>query len=372
MARRSVFRTDFWTALLAVVLSVWTLVIPAAATAAAPSRIMALGDSITGSPGCWRALLWQHMRNTGYTNVDFVGTLPAQGCGFTYDGENEGHGGFLATGIAGNNQLPGWLSATQPDIVLMHLGTNDVWNNIPAATILSAYSTLLGQMRASNPAMKVLVAKIIPMNPSGCGECAQRVVTLNNAIPGWAQSNSTTASPITVVDQWTGFSTSADTSDGVHPNSSTGIQKIESRWYPALTALLTPGTTPPPTGDTLVGTQSGRCLDVVGGTGLPTGAQVQLWDCTGQANQQWASTSANELRVGGTASCLAGSNQGTIVTIADCDGGSGQKWTLNTNRTITAAQSGLCLDANGQGTANGTRILLWTCNGQTNQQWAWR
>ena len=42
-------------------------------------RIMPLGDSITGSPGCWRALLWQDLTDAGYTNIDFVGTLPPAG-----------------------------------------------------------------------------------------------------------------------------------------------------------------------------------------------------------------------------------------------------------------------------------------------------
>ncbi|MDT7784332.1 MAG: mannan endo,4-beta-mannosidase [Pseudonocardiales bacterium] len=207
-------------------------------SAAAPTRIMTLGDSITGSPGCWRALLWRHLRDTGYTNVDFVGTLRAPGCGFAYDGENEGHGSYLATNIARDNQLPGWLNSTRPNVVLMHLGTNDVWNNIPAATILNAYTKLLGQMRANNPSMKLVVAKIIPMNPSGCPACGQRVIALNNAIPGWARANSTTASPITVVDQWTGFNTAADTTDGVHPSSTSGIQKMEKRWYPAVVSAL--------------------------------------------------------------------------------------------------------------------------------------
>ncbi|MEQ0564517.1 cellulase family glycosylhydrolase [Amycolatopsis sp. NEAU-NG30] len=220
------------------------VVMPApAGAAAAPTRVMALGDSITGSPGCWRALLWQHLQQTGHTDVDFVGTLPAPGCGVPYDGDNEGHGGFLATGIVRDNQLPGWLAATHPDIVLMHLGTNDVWNNIPASAILDAYTTLLGQMRAANPATKLIVAKIIPMNPANCSACGQRVVELNNAIPAWAQAHSTAASPITVVDQWTGFDTAADTTDGVHPNSTTGIQKMESRWYPALVAALGPSAT---------------------------------------------------------------------------------------------------------------------------------
>jgi len=32
-------------------------------------------------------------------------------------------------------------------------------------------------------------------------------------------------------------------------------------------------------------------------------------------------------------------------------------------------QSGLCLDANGAATANGTKLILWSCHGGTNQQW---
>ncbi|WP_306207940.1 cellulose binding domain-containing protein [Actinoplanes sp. RD1] len=202
--------------------------------AGSPVRIMPLGDSITGSPGCWRALLWQQLPAD---EVDFVGTLPGQGCGFAYDGENEGHGGYLATNIANQDLLPGWLAATDPDVVLMHLGTNDVWSNIAPATILAAFTKLVGQMRAANPAMRIIVAQIIPMNPSTCPECAQRVAALNAAIPAWAAGLTTAASPITVVDQWTGFDTATDTYDGVHPGDA-GNVKIAARWLPAVQAVL--------------------------------------------------------------------------------------------------------------------------------------
>lgn len=37
---------------------------------------------------------------------------------------------------------------------------------------------------------------------------------------------------------------------------------------------------------TVVGVQSGLCLDVTGG-GTANGTAVRLWTCTGQANQQW-------------------------------------------------------------------------------------
>jgi lysophospholipase L1-like esterase len=208
-----------------------------AAAAAEPVRIMPLGDSITGSPGCWRSLLWNRLQDAGHTDVDFVGTLGPQGCGQPHDGDNEGHGGALVTDVASRNQLPAWLAATRPDIVVMHFGTNDVWSNRSPEAVLAAYGTLVDQMRASNPDMKVLVAQIIPMNPATCGECAQRVVALNERIPAWARSKSTADSPVIAVDQWTGFDTASDTYDGVHPDAS-GDEKIAARWFPVLADLL--------------------------------------------------------------------------------------------------------------------------------------
>lgn len=227
---------------------------PQKAFAATPAvKIMPLGDSITGSPGCWRALLWANLQSAGYTNIDFVGTQPPQGCGITYDGDNEGHGGALATNIVSLNELPGWLSATNPDIVLMHLGTNDVWSSIATDTILAAYTTLIGQMRANNPKMKILVAQIIPMNPSGCTTCAQGVINLDAAIPAWAASITTAQSPVIAVDQWTGFDDATDTADGVHPNDA-GNQKIAAKWFPPLTAQLNTFGTPVPVTPTATGT----------------------------------------------------------------------------------------------------------------------
>jgi lysophospholipase L1-like esterase len=209
------------------------------ALAAAPVRIMPLGDSITGGPGCWRALLWQRLVATGYQDIDFVGTLPGGGCiTGAWDGDNEGHGGYQAINIATQDQLPGWLSTTRPDVVLMHLGTNDIWNHRPIPDILAAFTKLVGQMRAGNPDMRIIAAQIVPMNPPGCANCTGDVVTLNAAIPGWAAALSTARSPITVVDQWTGFDTVADTiGDGVHPDDS-GFARMADRWYPALTRVL--------------------------------------------------------------------------------------------------------------------------------------
>ena len=168
-----------------------------------------------------------------------------------YDGDNEGHGGYAATGIADQNQLPPWLAAARPDIVLMHLGTNDMWGNFrPTEIRIAAYTKLVGQMRANNPNMKILVAQIIPMNPSGCADVpparGRRSTTRSRAGP---PAQTTAQSPIIVVDQWTGFDTTTDTGDGVHPNDA-GFQKMADRWYPPLAAAPRRPTTrqprPPP------------------------------------------------------------------------------------------------------------------------------
>ncbi len=125
------------------------------------------------------------------------------------------------------------------------------------------------------------------------------------------------------------------------------------------------------TTSTVVGTGSGRCLDVPNAS-QTSGTQVELWDCNGGANQQWTSTAAGELRVYGS-SCLDASGQGTTpgtkAIIWTCTGGANQKWTLKSDGTIVGTQSGLCLDAIGNGTGNGTLIDLASCTGGGNQKW---
>ncbi len=126
-----------------------------------------------------------------------------------------------------------------------------------------------------------------------------------------------------------------------------------------------------PQAGTIVGGQSGRCVDLANTT---NGTQARLWDCNGSANQRWTYTASRTLTNG--TKCLDASGQGTAngtkTVIWDCHGGVNQQWNVNANGTITGVQSGLCLDASGNGTANGTLLHLWSCHGGTNQQWSIR
>lgn len=148
--------------------------------------------------------------------------------------------------------------------------------------------------------------------------------------------------------------------------------------YDAVLNLLngagSPSPTPPGTAFNLVGSGSGRCVDVPNSS-TANGTQVQLWDCHSGSNQRWTYTSSRQLMVYG-GKCLDASGQGTsngtAVIIWDCNGQANQQWNFNANGTITGVQSGLCLDAVGAATGNGTRVQLWACWGGTNQQWTRR
>ncbi|BFV60231.1 arabinofuranosidase catalytic domain-containing protein [Kitasatospora sp. CMC57] len=120
---------------------------------------------------------------------------------------------------------------------------------------------------------------------------------------------------------------------------------------------------------------AGKCLDVPNSS-TTAGAQLQIWSCSGQANQIWTRTSAGQLTVysGSSQLCLDAyqkqTTAGTKVVTWPCNGGANQQWTLNSNGTVTGNQSGLCLDVTGGSTADGALAELWSCNGQSNQQWS--
>ncbi|KAF1994810.1 carbohydrate esterase family 3 protein [Amniculicola lignicola CBS 123094] len=198
-------------------------------TTASNVKIMAFGASIVGAPGCWRAMLWKKLQDSDIKNTDFVGSNKAPDCGFPYDGENEGHAGALAIEYASKGNLTGWLAAAKPDVIVMHVGTNDVVQNKPTADIITAYGTLVDQMRNSKPTIKIIVSR----NPIPFRYTESRVPALNDAIAAWAPTKSTSQSRIWIVDNFTGFNATSDTVDGEHPNNA-GDAKIANKFYQPL------------------------------------------------------------------------------------------------------------------------------------------
>lgn len=202
--------------------------------------MMPFGDSITAT-GCWREKFLLKIAEGGY-QVDMVGSTKEKQCNET-DVDNEGHSGKLITQEKGN--VAGWAQANPADVVLFHWGTNDTWKSAPITDayvdeILAAYSTAVDGLRAGNPNVIILVAQIIPLNPSdgGCAACPGNVQKLNAAIPAWASTKNTPTSPVLVADLWTGFDTTTGTQDGAHPYTATGVEHMASRWYAAFVELF--------------------------------------------------------------------------------------------------------------------------------------
>ena len=93
-------------------------------------RIMPLGDSITygaNTAGGYRLPLYNLLTQANYS-VDFVGSETGNGASDLPDWDHEGHSGWwLSHNDGGIYQNVGkWLAHVEtPDVVLVHIGTND-------------------------------------------------------------------------------------------------------------------------------------------------------------------------------------------------------------------------------------------------------
>lgn len=212
------------------------------AVAAQHYKILPLGNSITQSDdshNSYRYNLWQKLNDEGI-DFDFVGNLQAHFGGPrtfpdpTFDQDHEGHWGWFADEIASN--LSNWLMFYTPDIVLMHVGSNDAFFNQSVASTRDDLEDIIDILRADNPNVIIFLAQLIPTTYASPGG-NNRINALNLEIPNIVADNNTMASPIYLVDQNTGFDPITDTWDGIHPDAS-GEEKMAEKWFQAMMALV--------------------------------------------------------------------------------------------------------------------------------------
>ena len=196
-------------------------------------RIVFIGDSITeasSSFGSYRYYLWLELTREGFT-VDFVGSMTGTGGEASvpaeFDSDHEGHPGWRADEVAAN--IERWARSTQPDLVLVHLGTNDLAQGQPPSDVIQDLTTIVDRLRVVNSHIHILLAQIIPMRADGPPD----VLELNQAISALAAATSTVASPVASVDHFTGFDQARMTWDGIHPNRE-GNRKLAANWHTAL------------------------------------------------------------------------------------------------------------------------------------------
>src|SRR5690606_39737958 len=106
-----------------------------------------------------------------------------------------------------------------PHVVVMLLGTNDLWGRQSAEAVLPQFQVLLDAIRADAPEAIVVVGTVLPLSAAACSDCQAQIDAVNAGLPAWAESASRPESPVTLVAVHEGFDADADTYDGAHPRS---------------------------------------------------------------------------------------------------------------------------------------------------------
>ena len=209
-------------------------------------KILPLGDSITCASKykeSYRYPLWKHLVDAG-KQVEFIGSQTQKGNGgrvwdtyknLHFPAANEGHSGWRTDQILdglpnGEKGLDTWITGYHPDIALIHLGTNDVYQSQSPESTRDEIERVILKLRDKNPSIKVLLAKIVPMRMNN------GVPRLNRLLAQLAVKLNTRRSPVVSVDMYSGFSIHTDMQkDKIHPNAK-GEKKMAKRWFDALMA----------------------------------------------------------------------------------------------------------------------------------------
>jgi lysophospholipase L1-like esterase len=204
-------------------------------TADAPLRVMPLGDSITYGSGSettnsYRVDLYGRLTAAGLA-VDFVGSVRSGPASAGADLDNEGHPGWRIGQIA--EQVDGWLATYQPDVVLLHIGTNDMRSAERAAGATGRLSALIDQIAVARPAAHIFVSRIIgARDGDDLGADQRRINAYNATVPGVVAGKGPL---VHLVDQRMVDET--DLLDHLHPNDH-GFAKMSYQWYRALQPVL--------------------------------------------------------------------------------------------------------------------------------------
>ncbi len=211
--------------------------------------VMPLGDSLTlgyindnnpdNEVGGYRRYLWELLQSDGITNVNFVGSL-ANGIP-TIDPDHEGHGGWRVDEIDG--AVAGWLAASQPDIILLLAGTNDIIQGYTPALALTRLNALLDKIHTLRPTAKILLANLpgARANPDSifAAVTPAAVSAFNSGLPAMVSTRAALGWSIVLVDVFgsagldRGAASSDYSVDGLHL-SLAGYSKVANLWYSAL------------------------------------------------------------------------------------------------------------------------------------------
>ena len=206
-------------------------------------RIICIGDSITrgtvrNSDGSWpspcypsyRYPLWQRLQQGGHA-VSYVGpwTAPDYPSSlFNFPQQNAAKNDNTTGNCA--DRIASWSAA---DIAICIVGTEDAFNQVPVATRVANVRRMIDALRAKNGSVKIVIAQIPPTDNDYRN--STQVTPYNSAVAA-VTDRSTSASPVVVLDLYSGFSKSW--LNGIRNPNGTGDTWIAGRVYETIRPWL--------------------------------------------------------------------------------------------------------------------------------------
>jgi len=204
----------------------------AAAKMALRLVVLPLGDSITeGVPteDGYRAFLAQELAAAGI-DVAWAGSRRSAA------GAHEGWSGITTEELL--PRLRATLARTRPDVVLLHIGTNDLGLGVSIGRATDNVNRILEEIDrrsradAKAPAIRVYVAKIIGRNLPG-GESDDELLAYNARLTDVVAARKKAGQPVELVDVHAAVDPARDLADALHPTAA-GYRKIARAWAAAL------------------------------------------------------------------------------------------------------------------------------------------
>ena len=200
-------------------------------------KILPLGDSITWGiqyDGAYRVQLFDKALKAGQ-KLTFTGSVsngPSLVANVPFPKSNEGHSGWTIAQIAG--LVPNPAFDNKPHIVLLMIGTNDIYAPSGQAEMPKRLGSLLDEITAAAPEALLVVAKLTPLSSSAWNA---NIETYNDAIPALVASRAAAGKHIRLGDMNTGFTPAMLSTDTVHPNKA-GYDFMGNAWYSLIGELL--------------------------------------------------------------------------------------------------------------------------------------
>ena len=232
----------------------------------------------------------KYLLETNGHAIDFVGSLTD---GDFPDNQHEGHDGWYADHDTQTNRIldhvAGWMGTTEADIVLLHIGTNDIHGENADATEVA---DILDEIFSANSNATVVLALIINARVDHDPDHRADITTYNSNMNTMAQARIATGGDIIVVDMENGAgldysNPSDDMGDPRHP-SQQGYDKMATHWYPAVVQAITRQRPPLRIGSIAV---SGSSI-ILGINNLSTGRQTFVEQTGALVSPAWSNAAS--------------------------------------------------------------------------------